>query len=145
LWSPTGSAAMVKKRTSGSGPRPRPAPRSSRKLRRTNRQRSPDALVTRERDAAEQARAETAAARADAERTREVLQTVLNNMSDGIVLYDGDFRLRFINHQLVSLGYTHDAAASPDLSVHDLLHFGLTDDVEKIAKDWAAGVLQPRG
>ena len=34
------------------------------------------------RDAAEQARAEAAAARADVERTREVLQTVLDNMSE---------------------------------------------------------------
>ena len=45
------------------------------------------------RDVAERARAEAAAARADVELTREVLQTVLDNMSDGIVLFDKELPL----------------------------------------------------
>lgn len=31
----------------------------------------------------------------------ELMQTVLNNMGEGVALFDRDFRLRFINRQLV--------------------------------------------
>ena len=36
-------------------------------------------------------------ARDDVERTREVMQTVLDNMSDGVTLWDRDFRWQFSN------------------------------------------------
>ncbi len=104
------------------------------------------------RDAAERARAEAAAARADVEGTREVLQTVLDNMSDGIVLFDKDLRLRFINNQLVKFQrYTPDVAR-PGVSVYDLLRFqakrgdfGPPDDLAGIVQEWAARVLKPAG
>ena len=46
-----------------------------------------------EREAAERARAEASRAQRDVERTREVMQTVLDNMSDGVSLFDSDRRL----------------------------------------------------
>jgi signal transduction histidine kinase/DNA-binding response OmpR family regulator len=104
------------------------------------------------RDAAESARSEAAAARADVERTREVLQTVLDNMSDGIVLFDKDLRLRFINHQLVGFQRYPIEVARPGTSFYDLLRFqaergdfGPADDVERIVQEWAALVLNPGG
>jgi signal transduction histidine kinase/DNA-binding response OmpR family regulator len=104
------------------------------------------------RDAAERAGADAAAARADVERTREVLQTVLDNMSDGIVLFDKDLRLRFINHQLVKVQRYPDEVARPGASVNDLLRFqakrgdfGPADDIEQIVQEWVAQVLKPGG
>jgi signal transduction histidine kinase/DNA-binding response OmpR family regulator len=104
------------------------------------------------RDAAERARTEAAAARGDVERTREVLQTVLDNMSDGIVLFDKDLRLRFINHQLVKFQRYPAEVARAGTSVHELLRFqaergdfGPPDDVERIVQEWAALVLKPGG
>jgi signal transduction histidine kinase/DNA-binding response OmpR family regulator len=104
------------------------------------------------RDAAEGARAEAATARADVERTREVLQTVLDNMSDGIVLFDKDLRLRFINHQLVKVQRYPTEVTRPGTSVNDLLRFqakrgdfGPADDVERIVQEWAGRVLKPGG
>jgi signal transduction histidine kinase/DNA-binding response OmpR family regulator len=104
------------------------------------------------RDAAEGARAEAAAARADVERTREVLQTVLDNMSDGIVLFDKDLRLRFINYQLVKVQRYPAEVAHPGASVNDLLRFqakrgdfGPADDIERIVQEWAGRVLKPGG
>ncbi len=104
------------------------------------------------RDAAERARADAATARADVERTREVLQTVLDNMSDGIVLFDKDLRLRFINHQLVGIQRYPTEVARSGTSVYDLLRFqaergdfGPPDDVERIVQEWAALVLKPGG
>jgi PAS domain S-box-containing protein len=104
------------------------------------------------RDVAEQARAEAARASGDAERTREVLQTVLDNMSDGIVLFDKDLRLRFINHQLVKVQRYPTEVTRPGTSVNDLLRFqaqrgdfGPADDVDRIVQEWAGRVLKPGG
>ena len=104
------------------------------------------------RDSAERARAEAAAARVDVERTREVLQTVLDNMSDGIVLFDKDLRLRFINRQLVEFQRYPAEVARAGTSVYELLRFqaergdfGPPDDVERIVREWAALVLKPGG
>ena len=53
------------------------------------------------RDAAERARAEATAARNEVERTREIMQTVLDNMSDGVMLFDKEMRWQFTNRQLM--------------------------------------------
>ena len=102
------------------------------------------------RDVAERARAEAAAARADVELTREVLQTVLDNMSDGIVLFDKDYRLKFINHQLMSFQRYPSEVTRPGTSIYDLLRFqakrgdfGPPEDVDRIVQEWAALVLKP--
>jgi signal transduction histidine kinase/HPt (histidine-containing phosphotransfer) domain-containing protein/ActR/RegA family two-component response regulator len=104
------------------------------------------------RDSAERAGAEAVAARADVERTREVLQTVLDNMSDGIVLFDKDLRVTFINQQLVKFQRYPTEVARRGVSVYDLLRFqakrgdfGPADDVEQSAQAWAARVLKPEG
>src|SRR5215475_4200689 len=75
------------------------------------------------RDTAERAGTEAVAARADVERTREVLQTVLDNMSDGIVLFDEDRRVTFINEQLVRFQRYPSELARRGVSVYDLLRF----------------------
>jgi signal transduction histidine kinase/DNA-binding NarL/FixJ family response regulator len=104
------------------------------------------------RDVAEQARTEAARARGDAEQAREVMQIILDNMSDGIALFDKDLRLRFINHQLMrSQRFTPDIAG-PGVSLYDLLRFqarrgdfGPADDVERTVQHWAERILKPGG
>jgi len=102
------------------------------------------------RDSAERAGTEAVAARADVERTREVLQTVLDNMSDGIVLFDEDRRVTFINQQLVRFQRYPSELARRGVSVYDLLRFqakrgdfGPATDAEQSAREWAARVLKP--
>jgi signal transduction histidine kinase/ActR/RegA family two-component response regulator len=104
------------------------------------------------RDNAERAGAEAAAAHLDVERTREVLQTVLDSMSEGIVLFDKDLRLRFINHELVAVqGYPAEVAR-PGTSVYDVVRFqaergdfGPAEDIDLLARRHAAMLLTPGG
>ena len=104
------------------------------------------------RDAAEQARAEAAAARADVERTHEVLQTVLDNMTEGVILFDNDLRLRFTNQQLVEFQRYPIEVARSGASVHEVLRFqtvrgdfGPTDDVEGSVRERVELILKPGG
>jgi signal transduction histidine kinase/CheY-like chemotaxis protein/HPt (histidine-containing phosphotransfer) domain-containing protein len=103
-------------------------------------------------EAAEAARDAAEQARADVERTRKVLQTVLDNMSDGIALLDKDLRLRFINRKLMEFQQYTPEVACPGASMYDLLRFqaergdfGRVDDVERIVQERAALVLKPGG
>ncbi len=75
------------------------------------------------RDAAEAARAEASAARAEAENTREVMQTVFDNMNDGVMLFDKDLRWKFVNRQLMEFQRFTPEVAFPGASVHDILRF----------------------
>src|SRR5262249_54541169 len=104
------------------------------------------------RDAAEVARVEAAAVRIDVERTREVLQTVLDNMSDGIVLFDKDLCLRFVNRKLMEFQQYTPEVAHPGASIYDLLRFqaergdfGRVDDVAQIVQQRAALAFRPEG
>src|SRR5215471_4987584 len=104
------------------------------------------------RDAAERAGGEATAARADVERTREVLQTVLDNMSDGILLFDKDLRLRFANRKLIEFYQYTPEVAHQGASIYDLLRFqvergdfGRVDDVERVVQKRAALALKPGG
>jgi PAS domain S-box-containing protein len=97
-------------------------------------------------------RAEAAAARGDVERAREVMQTILDNMSDGVVLFDGDLRLRFINHQLMEFQQYTPEVACPGASIYDLLRFqaqrgdfGPVSDLERVLQERAAFALKPGG
>ncbi len=101
---------------------------------------------------AEQARAEAAAARGDAEQAREVMQIILDNMSDGITLFDKDLRLQFMNHQLMTSQRFSPDVAYQGVSLYDLLRFqaergdfGPSDDVECTVQEWAARILKPEG
>jgi signal transduction histidine kinase/DNA-binding response OmpR family regulator len=104
------------------------------------------------RDAAERARSEAAAARAAVEGTREVLQTVLDNMSDGIVLFDKELCLSFINQQLMDFQRYRAEVVHPGVSLYDILRFqakrgdfGPAEEVEAIVQHWAALALKPGG
>ena len=98
------------------------------------------------------ARAEAATARGDVERGREVMQTILDNMNDGVVLFDKDLRLRFINHQLMEFQQYTDEVSCPGASIYDLLRFqaergdfGPVDDLERVVQERAAFALTPGG
>ena len=65
------------------------------------------------RDAAEKSRAEATAARNEAERTRTVMQTVLDNMSDGVMLFDEEMRWQFSNRQLMDFQRVTPMMANP--------------------------------
>ncbi len=104
------------------------------------------------RDAAERAGADAAAAHLDVDRTREVLQTVLDSMSEGIVLFDKDLRLKFINHELVAVQRYPIEIARPGASAYDMLRFqaqrgdfGPVDDVDGLVREHAAMILAPGG
>jgi signal transduction histidine kinase len=104
-----------------------------------------DAELRASRDRAERDRAEIAAARADAERTREVLQTVLDNMSDGVMMFDKHFRWKFVNRQIMEFQRFPREVAYPGASGYDILRFqakrgdfGPVDDVERVVEERAA-------
>ncbi len=104
------------------------------------------------RDAAERAHAEVAAARADVERTRNLMQTVLDNMNDGVALWDRDFRWQFSNKpDIQARGLTPDIAY-PGVSGYDLVRhqtergaFGPYEDIEQKVEEVVAGILKPGG
>ena len=104
------------------------------------------------RDAAERAHTEVAAARADVERTRNLMQTVLDNMNDGVALWDKDFRWQFSNKpDIEARGLTPDIAY-PGVSGYDLVRhqtergaFGPYEDVEQKVEEVVAGILKPGG
>jgi PAS domain S-box-containing protein len=90
------------------------------------------------RDAAEKARAEAAAARSEIERTRAIMQTVLDNMSDSVMLFDKDMRWQFSNRQLMEFQRFTPEVAHAGASARDILRFqaergdfGPLDDIEK--------------
>ena len=77
------------------------------------------------------------AARDDVDRTRAVMQTVLDNMIGGVMLYDKDFRLQFINRQVIAFQNYPPELAKPGTSGRDILRhqiergdFGAVDDIE---------------
>jgi PAS domain S-box-containing protein len=86
------------------------------------------------------------------EHARMVMQTVLDNMNDGVLLFDSEFRLQFFNDQLVAMqGYPTDICRA-GVSGHELLlfqarrgDFGPTDDPERTARERAALILKDGG
>jgi len=75
------------------------------------------------RDAAEKARAEAAEARSEIERTREIMETVLDNMSDGVMLFDSDMRWQFVNKQLMEFQRFTPEVGGPGTSAYDILMY----------------------
>ena len=57
------------------------------------------------------------------ERTRAIMQTVLDNMSDGVMLFDKDMRWQFTNRQLMDFRASRPEIAGPGVSAHDILRF----------------------
>jgi PAS domain S-box-containing protein len=94
------------------------------------------------------AKKELAEAYRGVEHARTIMQTVLDNMNDGVLLFDSDFRLQFFNAQLVAMqGYPADVCRT-GVSGHQLLRFqaargdfGPTDDPDGAARERAALLL----
>jgi PAS domain S-box-containing protein len=91
-------------------------------------------------------------ARAEAERTRQVMQTVLDNMNEGVQLFDRDFKVEFVNRALMKLHDVPFEVAGPGSSGFDLLRYmarrgdyGPDVDVEAIVKERAARMRDPAG
>ena len=73
------------------------------------------------------ARAEAIAAHRDVEQAREIMQTVLDNMTDGVTLWDKDFRWRFSNRRhMESWGYTPGDAPTRRHPADEMIRFQLT-------------------
>ena len=93
-----------------------------------------------------------AAAKEDAERTRASMDTVLTNMTDGVVLIDKDFRWKFGNGRFWELLKIPPEVAYPDVSCNDILRFqarrgdfGPIDDIEQTVRERSASMRQPGG
>jgi PAS domain S-box-containing protein len=91
-------------------------------------------------------------ARDDVERTREVMQIVLDNMSDGVTLWDQDFRWKFSNRFSTEM-WNYDATTlKPGVSGFDMIRqlarqgeFGISDDVEQTVTEVTRRILRPGG
>ncbi len=62
-------------------------------------------------------------ARADAERTGELLQTVLDSMSDGLMLYDQAFDVQFMSRRYQELHQYPPELSRPGINARDLIRF----------------------
>ena len=93
-----------------------------------------------------------ARAKEDIERTRAVMQTILDNMNDGVILLDADFNFVFGNEQFMDKLKVPPDVAVAGKSVEDIIRyqaargdFGPTDDVERTVKERRAMMLTPGG
>jgi signal transduction histidine kinase/FixJ family two-component response regulator/HPt (histidine-containing phosphotransfer) domain-containing protein len=93
-----------------------------------------------------------AAAKEDVERVREVMQTVLDNMNDGVILIDKDFNFRFGNNQYMEKLGLPPQVSQAGRSVEDIIRFqaargdfGPIDDVERVVKERRAMMFTPGG
>jgi PAS domain S-box-containing protein len=109
------------------------------------------ALKERE-DALAAAKEAAEAARADAESTRQVMQIVLDNMNEGVQLFDKDFNIEFVNRKLYDLHRYTPEIGGPGASGFDGLRFmaergdyGPDVDIEKIIQERAARIRDPNG
>ena len=85
------------------------------------------------RDTAERARAEATEARNDAERTRAMMQTVLDNMNDAVMLFDKDMRWQFVNRQLMDFQrFTPDRRGTGRFG---LLHSRISGPARRLRRD----------
>ncbi|MEA2928775.1 MAG: hypothetical protein QOG38_1203, partial [Hyphomicrobiales bacterium] len=98
------------------------------------------------------AKAEAAAAQRDVEHTREVMQTVLDNMTDGVTLFDKDFRWQFSNRaHIEGRKYTRDVLR-PGASGRDMVRyqiergdFGEVAHPEALLEEAVARIRKPGG
>ena len=92
------------------------------------------------------------AARDDVERTRQIMQTVLDNMIGGVMLFDKDFRLQFVNRQVMEFQNYPSDVIKPGISGQDILRFqvkrgdfGPVKDVEAKVRERVALMRKPGG
>jgi PAS domain S-box-containing protein len=95
---------------------------------------------------------EVQARTAEIERTRQMMQTVLDSMNEGVQLFDKDFRIEFVNRKLYDLHRYTPEIGGPGASGFDGLRFmaergdyGPDVDVEKVIKERAARIRDPKG
>src|SRR5262249_33603294 len=69
------------------------------------------------------ARAATSAARNDVERAYQMTQSILDNLSDGVVLADKHFYLKFANRHFAEFLQIPAEIARPGRSAYDVLRF----------------------
>jgi PAS domain S-box-containing protein len=93
-----------------------------------------------------------AVAKEDIERTRAVMQTILDNMNDGVILLDADFNFVFGNGQFLQKLMVPSEVAKAGNSVEDIIRyqaergdFGPCDDVGRLVKERRAMMLTPGG
>ncbi len=96
-----------------------------------------------------------AAAKEDIERTRELMQTILDNMNDGVTLWDKDFIWRFSNQvHIRRQHYTPDMLLSGSTTGYDMIRFQAErgeygplegEEIEKKVEEIAAIIRNPRG
>ena len=86
------------------------------------------------------------------EHGHELMQTVLDNMSEGVCLFDKDLRLRFINRQCMEFQSYPASVAYPGASGHDIIRFqiergdfGPIADIEQMLAERVALARQPGG
>jgi signal transduction histidine kinase/CheY-like chemotaxis protein/HPt (histidine-containing phosphotransfer) domain-containing protein len=77
---------------------------------------------------------------------------VLDSMSEGIVLFDKDLRLKFINHELVAVQRYPTEVVRPGASAYDMLRFqtergdfGSVEDVDRFVRERTAMIMTPGG
>jgi len=105
-----------------------------------------DITETRQRERQLQlARAEAAAAQRDVEQAREVMQIVLDNMTDGVMLFDKDMRWQFTNRQLADFQRFAPALSHPGVSAAEILAFqARRGDFGPIAEEAIQGEVERR-
>ena len=64
-----------------------------------------------------------AAAKADVERTRQVMQTAFDNMSDGVAVIDKDMRQQFMNRQRINSRQLPPELVQPGVHVREVMLF----------------------
>lgn len=112
-----------------------------------------DITALKEREASLAAAKEAAeAARADAERTRQSMQIVLDNMNEAVQLFDKDFNIEFVNQRLYDFHAYGPDIGGPGVSGYEGIRhmakrgdYGPDVDVEKVVAERAARIRDPKG
>jgi PAS domain S-box-containing protein len=93
-----------------------------------------------------------AAAQAEVERTRSIMQTVLDNMKDGVSLYDKDLGWLFSNAQYPAIMHYPDGLIRPGVNLRDVVRhltergeYGPVEDVEGKVDEVIARLTTPGG
>ena len=93
-----------------------------------------------------------AAAKEEVERGRELLQTILDNMSDGVTLLDKDFRWQFSNRNHIERQQYAPDLLKPGATGYDMIRYqaqrgeyGDNIDIEKKVAEIAAIMRDPAG
>jgi signal transduction histidine kinase len=80
------------------------------------------------------------------------MQTVLDNMTDGVMLFGEDTRLKFLNKRIMELHRYNAKEVRPGMTGADIVRFlvrrgdfGPTDDPERIVREHTGRVFNPRG